>query len=218
VRSLFIKSKGDDPLGPPRRAQGHPGARPLRSLLAALTVLVLVAGCGAGEPDSISTPSAPSLPPTAVPSSATPTPIPSSAAPTSPTASPTLSGTPQASASPASTRDGIFANDLSVSEDGALTYVPLRWYAGRDAEVRCQEKDVEPAGAWCTEYYYETDGGRKAAALTENTRVRLLDDDLEPADASLTDLVQAIEDENWPNYQIAVSGGRVTQITQVFTP
>ena len=58
----------------------------------------------------------------------------------------------------------------------------------------------------------------KAAALTENTRVRLLNDDLKPANASLADLVQAIEDENWPNYQIAASGGRVTQITQVFTP
>ena len=39
-----------------------------------------------------------------------------------------------------------------------------------------------------------------------------------PSNASLADLVQAIEDENWPNYQIAASGGRVTQITQVFTP
>jgi len=105
-----------------------------------------------------------------------------------------------------------------VSEDGALSYVPLRWYEGANAEARCAEKDIEAQGAWCTEYYYEKDGSRKAAALTENTQVRLLDDDSKPADASLTDLVQAIEDENWPNYQLAISGGRVTRITQVFTP
>ena len=190
----------------------------LRPLLAALTVFLL-AGCGGGEPEATSSPAPPSLAPsTAAPTSASPTPTPSSPAPSSPTASPTPSLSAPASASPASTEDGIYANDLSLSEDGALSYVPLRWYAGRNAEARCQEKDVEAAGAWCTEYYYEQDGNRKAAALTENTRVRLLDDDLKPTDASLTDLVQAIEDENWPNYQIAVSGGRVTSINQVFTP
>ena len=186
----------------------------LRLLPAALTVLAL-AGCGGSEPEATSTPPAPSLAAsTAAPSSATPAPTPSSAAPTSATPSPS----PRGSASPASTENGTYANDLSLSEDGALSYVPLRWYAGRNAEARCQEKDVEPEGAWCTEYYYEKDGGRKAAALTENTRVRLLDDNPKPANASLTGLVQAIEDENWPNYQIATSGGRVTQITQVFTP
>ncbi|HZA04894.1 MAG TPA: hypothetical protein VE617_10030, partial [Propionibacteriaceae bacterium] len=89
---------------------------------------------------------------------------------------------------------------------------------GSNAQARCQEKDIEPEGAWCTEYYYEEAGGRKAAALTEDTRVRLLNDDLQPSNASLTALVQAIEDEIWPHYRIAVSEGRVTQITQVFTP
>jgi hypothetical protein len=189
----------------------------LRPLLAVLTVLAL-AGCG-GDPEAISTPSAPShVPSSTAPSSPAPTPTPSSAAPTSPTASPTPSRTPRASASPASTENGTYATDLSLSEDGALSYMPLRWYAGENAEARCAEKDVEAEGAWCTEYYYEKDGSREAAALTESTRVRLLNDDAKPADASLTDLVQAIEDENWPNYQIAASGGRVTSITQVFTP
>ena len=186
-------------------------------LLAALTVLVL-SGCG-GEPEVISTPTAPSVAPSsAAPSSPTPTPTPSSAAPASPTASPTPSRSPRASATPASTENGSYATDLSLSEDGALSYVPLRWYTSGNAEARCEEKDVEPEGAWCTEYYFEKDGSRKAAALTESTRVRLLDDDAKLANASLTDLVQAIEDENWPNYQISTSGGRVTQITQVFTP
>jgi hypothetical protein len=193
----------------------------LRPLLAVLTVLAL-AGCG-GDPEAISTPSAPSLAPSSpASSSAAPTPTPSSAAPTSPTASPTASPTPspspRASASPASTENGTYATDLSLSEDGALSYMPLRWYAGENAEARCAEKDVEAEGAWCTEYYYEEEGSREAAALTESTRVRLLNDDAKPANASLTDLVQAIEDENWPNYQIAASGGRVTSITQVFTP
>ena len=214
---LFL-SEGDDRLGCPRRAQGHTGARPLRPLLAALTVLALV-GCGGGEPESTLTPSGPSLAPSSsAPSSAPPTPSPSSAAPSSPTASPAPSRSPRAGASPASTENGTYATDLSLSEDGALSYMPLRWYAGENAEARCAEKDVEAEGAWCTEYYYEKDGDRKAAALNESTRVRLLNDDAKPANASLTDLVQAIEDENWPNYQIAASGGRVTSITQVFTP
>jgi hypothetical protein len=188
----------------------------LRPLVVALAVLVL-AGCGSGEPEAASTPAAPAAPSSsAVPSSAVPTPTPSSAAPSAP---------PSASASPTPTRstsatpeDGVYATDLSLSEDGALSYAPLRWYTGDEAAARCQEKKVEAEGAWCTDYYYEEAGKRKAAALTEATKVRLLDDDSQPADASLTDLVQAIEDEVWPNYQLAVSGGRVTQITQVFTP
>jgi hypothetical protein len=186
----------------------------LRPLGVALAVLAL-AGCGGGEPEATPTPSVSSVAPSsAAPSSAVPTPTPSSAEPSSPSASPTPSG----SASPASTKDGTYAHELSLSEDGALSYEPLRWYAGANAKARCAEKDVKPEGAFCEEYYYEPDGGRKSAALTEATKVRLLNDDLEPATASLTDLVEAIEDENWPNYQIAVSGGRVTQITQVFTP
>jgi hypothetical protein len=190
----------------------------LRPLVIAAAVLTL-AGCGGGEPEAPSTPSAPSVATSsAAPSSAAPTPTPSSAAPSSPSASPSASPTPSGSASPASTKDGTYANDLSLSEDGALSYVPLRWYANANAKARCAEKDVKPEGAFCEEYYYEEDGDRKSAALTEATKVRLLNDDLEPATASLTDLVEAIEDENWPNYQIAVSGGRVTQITQVFTP
>jgi hypothetical protein len=190
----------------------------LRPLLATLTVLVLAAGCGGGEPEATSTPSAPSVATTsAAPSSASPTPdaAPSSAEPGSPSATATPSPTPRASASP---ENGTYGTELSVSEDGALSYVPLRWYSGPNAEARCAEKDVDAEGAWCTDYYYEKDGARKAAALTENTKVRLLNDDSKPADASLTDLVQAIEDDNWPNYQLAISGGRVTRITQVFTP
>ena len=188
----------------------------LRPLLAALVVLAL-AGCGGGEPEGTSTPLAPStFPSSPTPSSAGPTAAPSSAAPRSPTASPTPS--PSRSASPASTENGTYANELSLSEDGALSYVPLRWYAGGNAEARCAEKKVKPEGAWCTDYYYEEAGDRKAAALTEATKVRLLNDGLKPANASLTDLVQAIEDEAWPNFQIAISGVRVTQITQVFTP
>jgi hypothetical protein len=185
----------------------------LPPLLAALAVLVS-AGCGGGEPET-STPVAPSTFPSRVtPSSASPTATASSAAPSSPTASATRSR----SASPASTEDGTYASELSLSEDGALSYVPLRWYSGSNAEARCEEKDVRPEGAFCEEYYYEKAGGRKAAALTEATKVRLLNDNLKPASASMTDLVQAIEDEVWPHYQIAVSGSRVTQITQVFTP
>jgi hypothetical protein len=185
-------------------------------ILAAVSVLA-VASCGGGEPEATPTASASSVAPSsAAPSSAapTPSPTPSSAAPSSPSASPTPTG----SASPASTENGTYANELSLSEDGALSYVPLRWYSGENAKARCQEKDVKPEGAFCEEYYYEKDGGRKSAALTEATKVRLLNDDLKPANASLTDLVQAIEDESWPNFQIAVSGSRVTQITQVFTP
>lgn len=213
----FFPSQVGGPLGPPRRAQGHTGVRLLRPLLAVLTLAVL-AGCGGGQPEAASTPSVPSLASSSpAPSSASPTPdtTPSSAAPSSPSATPTPSPTPRASASP---ENGTYGTELSVSEDGALSYVPLRWYSGPNAEARCAEKDVKAEGAWCTDYYYEKDGARKAAALTENTKVRLVDDDSQLADASLTDLVQAIEDDNWPNYQLAVSGGRVTRITQVFTP
>lgn len=211
----LITSKGADPSEPPRPAQGHTGDR-LWPLLTALAVLALT-GCGGGEPEAPSSPSAPSVAPSsAAPSSAAPTPTPSAAAPSSPSASSTPS--PTRSASPAATENGTYANELSLSEDGALSYRPLRWYAGPDAKARCVEKDIDAEGAFCDYYYYEEAGDRKAAALTETTKVRLLNDDLKPADASLTDLVQAIEDEVWPNFQIAVSGGRVTQITQVFTP
>lgn len=192
-----------------------------RFLVAALTVLTL-AGCGGGEPKATSAPSvAPSsiVPSSTAPSSAAPTSAsPSSTTPSSSAASPTTSSPPSRSASPASTEDGAYANEVSVSEDGALTYVPLRWYSGGNAKARCVEKEVQPEGAFCEEYYYEVAGGRKSAALTEATKVRLLNDDLRPADASLAGLVQAIEDEVWPNFQVAVSGGRVTSITQVFTP
>jgi hypothetical protein len=179
-----------------------------RPLLAVLTLVVL-AGCGGGNPGTTPTPAVPSVAASsAAPGGTSPTPAASSPTPTS----------PSQGATPASTEDGTYAGELSLSEDGALSYVPLRWYTGSNAQARCQEKDIEPEGAWCTEYYYEEAGGRKAAALTEDTRVRLLNDDLQPSNASLAALVQAIEDEIWPHYRIAVSEGRVTQITQVFTP
>ena len=189
-----------------------------RLILAAVAVLAL-AGCGGEDPEAIPTPTASAS--SVAPSSAAP----SSAAPTAFAHAEQRRAVvavrltdPDRSASPASTENGTYANELSLSEDGALSYVPLRWYSGANAKARCQEKDVKPEGAFCEEYYYEKDGGRKSAALTEATKVRLLNDDLKPANASLTDLVQAIEDESWPNFQIALSGSRVTQITQVFTP
>lgn len=192
----------------------------LRGLLAGLAVLV-VAGCGGGEPAVPPTP-VPTTPATAPSSAPAASPTPTSAAPTSaspsPTPSPSPSSSPSGRATPASTEDGTFATDLSVSEDGALSYVPLRWYTGANAEARCVAEDVEPQGAWCVEYYAEKAGGRKAATLTEGTMVRLLNDDLKPVTASLPDLVQAIEDEVWPNFQVAVEGGQVVRITQVFTP
>lgn len=192
---------------------------------AAIALALVAAGCG-GDPEATPSPSVTSVAPSsAAPSSSGPvaTPSATSAEPSpsgssSPSPSPTPSRTPRASASPASTANGVYANGLSVSEDGALSYVPLRWYAGADAEARCAEKEVEPEGAWCAEYYYEEGGGRKAATLTRGTEVRLLNDDLKPVERSLTDLVTAIEEDVWPNYQIAVSGGEITRITQVFTP
>lgn len=193
--------------------------RPLAAAAAA-AALLLLAGCGGGEADAPPSPTAASTtaPSSAPPSTAEPTPTttpsPSSASPSATSASPTPTG----SASPASTVDGDYANELSVSEDGALSYVPLRWYTGKNAEARCAEKDVAAEGAFCVEYYYEESGDRKASALTESTEVRLLDDDLKPVDSTLTGLVTAIEDETWPNFQIATSGGKVTRITQVFTP
>jgi hypothetical protein len=187
-----------------RNASDPRGRSSLPTALAALTILVL-AGCGGGEPDAPTSPSTSSL----APSSAAPT----SAAPSS--AGPGSSGQ---SAAPAATENGTYATELSLSEDGALSYVPLRWYAGSAAVARCRDEGIEPEGAWCTEYFYEEAGGLSSAALTATTRVRLLNDELKPADASLTELVQAIEDEVWPYYQVAVSGGQVTTITQVFTP
>ncbi len=183
--------------------------------------LLMLAGCGGAEPEaapSLTVAPSSAAPSSSAPSSADPTPT-SSASPSSASPGPTsASPSPTRSASPASTAEGTYANELSVSEDGALSYVPLRWYTGQDAEARCAEKDVAAEGAFCVEYYYEEAGDREATALTESTRVRLLDDDLKPKDRSLTDLVTAIEDETWPNFQIATSGGKVTRITQVFTP
>jgi hypothetical protein len=140
----------------------------------------------------------------------------------SPTVAPSLSATPSAmpsaSASPASTKDGTYATELSVSEDGALSYVPLRWYSGPNAAARCREKGIEPELAWCSDYYYEKAGERRAATLTEETKVRLLNDDLKPVDATLAQLVDTIESGDWPHFQIAVADGRVIRISQVFTP
>ena len=177
-------------------------------ILATLAVLVLV-GCGQARPDVAPTAAPPPVAATrAVPTSPSPT------GTTSTSAAPT----PSASASPASTKEGTYATELSVSEDGALSYVPLRWYVGPNAEARCREKGIEPELAWCSDYYYEKAGGRKAASLTEQTKVRLLHDDLKPVDASLAELVDAIESEVWPHFQIVVADERVIRISQVFTP
>jgi hypothetical protein len=173
---------------------------PVLAVLATLAVLALL-GCGSEQPKV--------APTSAPPASPSLTPTPTSASP---------STSPSASASPASTKDGTYANELSVSEDGALSYVPLRWYTGRNAEARCQEKGIEPELAWCSDYYYEKAGGRQAAALTEQTEVRLLSDGLKPVEATLAELVDAIESETWPHFQIAVADGRVIRISQVFTP
>ena len=182
--------------------------------LAVLAVLALI-GCGGAATET-----APTLaPPTPATTSASPTPTPTGTpSSVSPSEAPTPSPRPSASASPASTKDGTYAGELSLSEDGALSYVPLRWYTGANAEARCREKGIEPELAWCTEYYYEKAGARRAAALTEQTRVRLLNDDLKPVDATPADLVEAIENEVWPHFQITVADGKVVQITQVFTP
>ena len=183
----------------------------LRPLLTTLAALALV-GCGQAAPDVAPSSASPRVGPTsAVPTSPSPTPSPTSASP-SPT--PTQSG----SASPASTNDGTYANELSLSEDGALSFVPLRWYTGANAEGRCLEKGIEPELAWCSDYYYEKAGKRQAAALTPQTKVRLLNDDLKPVDGTLVQLVEAIESEVWPTFQIAVTDGKVTRISQVFTP
>ena len=162
-----------------------------------MPAVLALAGCGAAAIEP-------------APTSAPPTPATTSAAPSSPSPSP--------SASPASTRDGTYANELSVSEDGALSFVPLRWYTGPNAEARCEELGIEPELAWCSDYYYEKAGDRRAAALTDQTKVRLLNSDLELVDATLAELVEAIESEEWPHFQIAATEGRVVKISQVFTP
>ena len=170
-----------------------------------LTVLALV-GCGQAAPD-------------VAPSSASPTVGPTSAVPTSPSPTPSpTSASPSPTATPASAKDGTYANELSLSEDGALSFVPLRWYTGANAEARCLGKGIEPELAWCSDYYYEKAGKRQAAALTGQTKVRLLNEDLKSVDGTLVQLVEAIETEVWPNFQIAVTDGKVTRISQVFTP
>jgi hypothetical protein len=127
---------------------------------------------------------------------------------------PSIAPTSAPTNSPASAKGGTYANERSLSKDGALSsYVPLQWHSGHDATARYAEKDAKAEGS-----FYEKIVDRTAAALTESTRVRSLNGDLKPADASLTNLVQAIQDEASPNFQIAVSGGRVTPITQVVTP
>jgi hypothetical protein len=176
-----------------------------------MLAVLAVMGCGGPAAESAPTPAPPTLsPPSAVPSSTSPAPtLPDTSSSPSPAS---------ASASPASTKDGTYANQLSLSEDGALSFVPLRWYTGPNAAARCREKGIEPELAWCSDYYYERAGGRRAAALTEQTKVRLLNEDLKPVDATPAKLVEAIENEVWPNFQIAVADGKVVRISQVFTP
>ena len=174
----------------------------LGPVLATHLAVLALSGCGQAQPEVTPTPARPTSP----------------ADPRRPAIAVPVAPTPSASASPASTKDGTYANELSVSEDGALSYVPLRWYTGRNAEARCREKGIEPELAWCSDYYYEKAGERRAATLTEQTKVRLLNDDLKPVDATLAQLVDAIESEAWPHFQIAVADGRVIRISQVFTP
>jgi hypothetical protein len=177
----------------------------IRPVLATLAVLALL-GCGQELPEVAPTSASPAVPPiSAVPTSARPTPTPTSSS-------------PSANASPASTKNGTYANELSVSEDGALSYIPLRWYSGPNAEARCRQKGIEPELAWCSDYYYEKAGERRAAALTRQTKVWLLNGDLKPVEGTLAELVDAIESEDWPNFQILVADGRVVRISQVFTP
>src|SRR5687768_16025444 len=98
----------------------------MRSGLAILAVLALAGG---GGPATESAPT--SAPPTPAPTNASPTPTQTDdSSSASPTSTPKPSATPSGSASPASTKDGTYANQLSVSEDGALSFVPLRWYTG----------------------------------------------------------------------------------------
>ena len=182
--------------------------------LAVLAVLALI-GCGGAATETAPTPA----PPTPATTSAAPTPTPTGTSPSaSPSEAPTPSARPSAGASPASTKDGTYGRELSLSEDGALSFVPLRWYTGPDADARCREKGIKPELAWCTDYYYEKAGARRAAAMTEQTQVRLLNEDLKPVDATPAELVEAIENEVWPYFQIAVVDGKVVRITQVFTP
>jgi hypothetical protein len=188
--------------------------RPGLLILAALAVT----GCGGPGAESTPTSAAPTLVPrSAAPSSASPSPTSSSASPSVPR-SPTAAPSASSAATPASTKDGSYAHQVSISEDGALSFVPLQWYAGRNAGARCREKGIKPKGAWCTEYFYEKAGGRRAATLTEQTTIKLLNDDLKLVDASPAELVDAVEEEVWPNFQIAVADGKVVRISQVFTP
>jgi hypothetical protein len=188
--------------------------RPRLLILAALAVT----GCGGPAAEPTPTSAAPTLTPTSsAPSSASPT-LTSSSASQSVTRSPTAAPSVSSAVTPASTKDGSYAHQVSISEDGALSFVPLRWYTGRNALARCREKGIKPEGAWCTEYFYEKAGGRRAAALTEQTTIKLLNDDLKLVDATLAELVDAVEEEVWPNFQIAVADGKVVRISQVFTP
>jgi len=171
-----------------------------------LTILAVLALVGCGGPATESAPT--SAPP----------PAPTSASPTSTQTGDSSSASPTSTPSPAPTQDGTYANQLSVSEDGALSFVPLRWYTGPNAEARCREKGIESELAWCSDYYYEMAGGRRAATLTEQTKVRLLNEDLKAVDSTPEDLVEAIEAEVWPNFQVAVADGKVVRISQVFTP
>ena len=183
-----------------------------------MLALLTLAGCQgrATEPATSSPPPTPGQT-SAEPSSPSPTPTSTSASPSLPL--PTSKPSPKPpGATPASTKEGTYANQVSISEDGALSFVPLRWFTGKNAEVRCREKGIKPEGAWCGDYYYEKAGSRQAAALTGQTRVRLLNDDLKPVDATLAQLVDAVESEVWPNFQIAVADGNVVRISQVFTP
>jgi hypothetical protein len=186
----------------------------------ALLMLALLAlvGCKGPAKPAVTPPQTPAST-SAVPSSAGPTPTSTSA---SRSVSPSPIGKPSpkrpAAATPASTKDGAYANQVSISEDGALSFVPLRWYTGKNAEARCREKGIKPEGAWCGNYYYEKAGDRQAAALIGQTKVRLLNDDGKPIDATLTQLVDAVEADVWPNFQIAVVDGKVVRISQVFTP
>jgi hypothetical protein len=181
--------------------------------------LLLLTGC----PGPATEPAATSASPTPAQTSAEPaSPNPTSATVSAaPSVSPSRTSKPSpkpAGATPESTKDGVYANQVSISEDGALSFVPLRWYTGKNAEARCRENGIKPEGSWCGDYYYEKVGGRQAAALTKQTKVRLLNDDLKPVDATLAQLVDAVESEVWPNFRIAVTQGSVVRISQVFTP
>jgi lysophospholipase L1-like esterase len=126
----------------------------------------------------------------------------------------------------------IYATDLRVLGSDGITYDELQWWWSPDARRECLSRDPTYGGdgAWCNDYYYVNDSKKiRILHLSPDAKIRLFpqhagletpaSQTFELVDVTLGQLGRVLQDDReWLNVTMKVSGGRVTEIAEVFTP